>query len=124
MALTVIEHPQMEPQFELDRKLWLTRDQSRVVEDGDPEAASLLGTKGKRIPMALAEKYGIKHGEPVRAPEDEEVYYEDMTVAQLRDILTERDLPVSGTKDEIIARLVEDDEKDPDEADETEGGDE
>jgi len=118
MALTVIEHPHMEPQFELDRKLWLTRDQSRVVEDGDPEAASLLGTKGKRIPLALAERYGIKHGEPVQAPEDVEVFYEDMTVAQLRDILAERDLPVSGTKDELIARIVEDDEANPDEGEE------
>ena len=38
---------------------------------------------------------------------DEE--YEELTVAQLKDILRERELPVSGKKAELIDRLVEDD---------------
>ena len=37
---------------------------------------------------------------------DEE--YEELTVAQLKDILRERGLPVSGKKAELIARLAED----------------
>lgn len=36
--------------------------------------------------------------------------YDDMTVQQLKDELERRDLPVSGNKSELIARLVEDDD--------------
>jgi SAP domain len=32
---------------------------------------------------------------------------EDMTVQQLQEVLRKRDLPVSGTKDELLARLLE-----------------
>jgi SAP domain len=39
--------------------------------------------------------------------------YEDSTVEELRDELRDRDLPVSGTKDELVARLVEDDKPKP-----------
>ena len=45
--------------MKLDRKLWLTEDRSRVVEDGDPEAAFLLGTAGKEIPDDEAERLGL-----------------------------------------------------------------
>jgi len=33
--------------------------------------------------------------------------YESMTVAQLKELLKERDLPVSGKKGELVARLLE-----------------
>jgi hypothetical protein len=33
--------------------------------------------------------------------------YESMTVAQLKEVLKEQDLPISGKKSELIARLVE-----------------
>ena len=50
------------------------------------------------------------------------VEYEEMTVAQLKDVLRERELPVSGKKAELIARLQEADdateEEFTDEADE------
>lgn len=46
--------------MKLDRTLWLTSDRDRVVEDGDPEAAFLLGTAGKEIPDAEAERLGIE----------------------------------------------------------------
>jgi Rieske Fe-S protein len=48
-----------------DRKLWLTADRERVVEDGDPEAASLLASKGKAIPDDVAKRYGLT-GKPAR----------------------------------------------------------
>lgn len=35
--------------------------------------------------------------------------YEDQTVTELQDLLRDRDLAVSGTKDELIARLEESD---------------
>ena len=43
----------------LDRRLWLTADRDRVVEEGDPDAAFLLGTAGKEIPDAEAERLGL-----------------------------------------------------------------
>jgi large subunit ribosomal protein L32e len=36
--------------------------------------------------------------------------YEEFTVAQLKDFLRERELPVSGKKAELVARLVENDD--------------
>ena len=33
--------------------------------------------------------------------------YESMTVAQLKEVLKEQDLPISGKKSELIARLVD-----------------
>lgn len=44
---------------ELDRKLWLTADRNTVVEDGDPEAAFLLGNEGTEITDAEAERLGL-----------------------------------------------------------------
>lgn len=108
-----------------------------VVEDGDPRAGSLLGKKGDRISRALAERLGLTGEEAAtdpqepaegdeKAPEapgtdedvdgvengsgDEPEYYEDMTVEKLKEILSERGLPVSGNKQELIDRLTEDDE--------------
>lgn len=42
-----------------DRRLWLTADRARVVEDGDPEARFLFCGPGRRISPADAEKYGL-----------------------------------------------------------------
>ena len=36
--------------------------------------------------------------------------FENMTVAQLKDVLRERGLPVSGKKAELVARLMEESE--------------
>lgn len=43
-----------------DRKLFLTADRERVVEEGDPDAAFLLAAPGKQISDADAERYGLK----------------------------------------------------------------
>lgn len=43
---------------EVDRRLWLTADRQRVVEDGDPQAAFLYATAGARVPRAEAEELG------------------------------------------------------------------
>jgi hypothetical protein len=46
----------------------------------------------------------------------EDVSYDDMTNDELKDLLRERDLPVSGKHDELVARLQEDDESEDDES--------
>lgn len=42
----------------LDRRLWLTAGRDAVVEDGDPDAAFLYGTAGKKVPREEAERLG------------------------------------------------------------------
>lgn len=50
--------------FVTDRKLWLTADRERVVEDGDPAAAFLLASAGKELDAETVEKYGLKAAKP------------------------------------------------------------
>lgn len=60
------------------------------------------------------ERPGFAPEPPRYEPADTSVSgdYQNFTVAQLSDELKDRGLPVSGTKDELIARLVADDETD------------
>lgn len=58
-AVIIMPQPEPEPQFTLDRKLWLAADLQTVVEDGDSAARSLLGTPGKRIPLRDAIRFGL-----------------------------------------------------------------
>lgn len=43
-----------------DRRLYLTADKARVVEDGDPSAAFLFATPGVVIPAAEATALGLE----------------------------------------------------------------
>jgi hypothetical protein len=44
----------------VDRKLWLTADKERVVEDGDPDAAFLFAGEGDEVSDEDAKRYGLK----------------------------------------------------------------
>lgn len=58
----------------IDRRLYLTADRSRAVEEGDPEAATLLCPAGGEVPHATAARYGLlaeSQPEPTSAPEAE-----------------------------------------------------
>ncbi len=64
----------------LDRRLYLTEDRSRLVEDGDPAARWLYGVKDQRVNAAEAERLGYrprsaKQEEPA---EDKEVKKESI----------------------------------------------
>lgn len=50
--------------YTADRRLWLTADRARVVEDGDPEAAFLYLTPGKSVPLDEARAFGLVSDEP------------------------------------------------------------
>lgn len=43
-----------------DRRLWLTADRSEIVEEGDPDAATLYATRGTVIPAEAVQRFGIK----------------------------------------------------------------
>jgi hypothetical protein len=63
----------MQPIVTLDRRLWLVEDKSRVVEDGDPEAAFLYSVPGTIVPKAEAEALGaIKKKKEAAQPPPEE----------------------------------------------------
>lgn len=52
-----------------DRRLWLTRDRSAVVEDGDPAAAFLLAAPGTAISPTDVDRLGLSgDGERVSLP--------------------------------------------------------
>jgi hypothetical protein len=44
-------------------RLFLTADRSRVVEEGNPDAAYLLVGAGCELPDAIARQYGLLYGE-------------------------------------------------------------
>ena len=48
-----------------EEKLWLTADRSRLVPDGDEEAAFLFSLPGRRIAAADATRYGLVGEETV-----------------------------------------------------------
>lgn len=45
--------------YRADRRLYLTADKSRVVEESSSEAAFLLVGAGGNIPLELAQRYGL-----------------------------------------------------------------
>lgn len=110
----------------LTEKIWLTEGRDEVVPDGDPRAAFLLGVPGEEILEEEAKKYGLSPSrakspsessegdeEAEKGPDDAEL--DDLTVDQLKARLAERDLPVSGKKQDLVDRLQEAIDEDPEE---------
>jgi len=60
-----------EPMFISDRRLFLTADKERVVEDGDVAARFLLVGKGGELPTADAERYGLLKPKAVEGPPED-----------------------------------------------------
>lgn len=86
-------------------------EEGAVLEgDGDePEAESGGSAEGANVPQNTTSNAAVVEG---GEPEEEsgDVDLADRTVAELRDELRARDLPVSGTKDELVDRLEDADE--------------
>jgi hypothetical protein len=58
IVVETLEQASMVEMIRLDRKLWLTADKSKVVEDGDLDAAFLYGVEGTLKPKPEAEELG------------------------------------------------------------------
>ncbi len=46
--------------IQADRRLYLTRDQTEVVEEGDPRAKVLLASRGHQIPPVEQKRLGLR----------------------------------------------------------------
>lgn len=83
----------------------------------EDEAKSL--TKDEKTWLRNWNRHGEIPGEEAPESEDDgsgggDTDYEDQSVEELKDELRRRDLPISGNKTELIARLEEDDESEDD----------
>ena len=45
--------------YRAPRRLYLSRDKERVVEEGDPEAGFLLAAEGAEVPQAEVDRYQL-----------------------------------------------------------------
>lgn len=115
MALKVQKVSETSLSAELGETLWYTVDRSEVVPDGDPRAAFLLGTAGKRVPLEEAERLGlVKKGAKAKeavpeetkeaAPEETKDDVEGMKVAELDAAYGELEgYPADGKKADKVA---------------------
>ena len=124
MALTIYEIKANEGEMvTINERLWLTADQSRIVKDGDPEAAFLFVAAGNKVRLSEIKRLGglpeakvsfndfVEEEEEVKEEVKEEVEepfdYEDWTVLELKEELHAYSLTVSGNKADLIKRLLE-----------------
>jgi hypothetical protein len=90
----------------------------QTVTVNDPEEVKMLQGQGKIggpvVEKPVRETATVKPPEnsmqpqaevKVIQPEPEQDWYSDMTVAELREVLKEKDLPTYGTKAELLERL-------------------
>lgn len=79
--------------YTAEEDLCITADRARVVLRGDPQAAFVLAGKGRRIPWALAERYGLTSG-AAAVDVAEEPALEELTPAPKPAVLTSAQAPV------------------------------
>ena len=72
MAFKVNEISETSESVELQENLWLAKDGETVVPEGDPSAAFLLGSVGKRLSREDAERYGLVKGQKKQAAKSED----------------------------------------------------
>lgn len=95
MAFKINRNESRDRWVESEEALWLNADRSALVAEGDPEAAHLFASAGKRISREDAIRYGLvkpdKGDKAAQAEEGEEL--------------------VEGKIDEILAEVGDDPEK-------------
>jgi hypothetical protein len=91
----IIQNEAVDRWVEAGEPLWLTADRSELVPEGDPEAAHLFASKGKRISRADAIHYGLLE------PDEQDEADEADEGAEL----------VDAKIDEVLAEVGDDKEK-------------
>ena len=72
-------------------------------EEGEEEEEEEEEEVGEEVPEEVSEEEGDDDESPIE--NDDKIDYSSMKVAELKELLKEKDLPVSGTKAELIERL-------------------
>jgi hypothetical protein len=85
-----------------DRRLYLNADRSRVVEDGDPEAAYLLAAEGTDISNEDVRRYGL---DKKQAPEPEPMVVHSIAADPPKDEPKE-DAPAEDDDDKAESKAV------------------
>lgn len=115
MAFEIKKISETSQSVEVGEKLWLKADRETVVPDGDPEAAFLLATPGKRLSLEDAVRYGLvkagsKGGDKQAAkPEDKEAAPESAKdlVARMGDMSTEELEALAGDERKTVQEALE-----------------
>jgi hypothetical protein len=101
--------------FKSEKALYLNADKTKVLEEGDAEAAFLLVGAGSEIEDAEAAKYGLgSQAKSATKAEDKAVDLDEtkdddlssLTKAELVERAEAAGLDSSGTKAELIERLA------------------
>lgn len=95
-----------EPMHTLATRTYVNRDSTKVVDEGSPDAAFLLGNEGDEISAETAERLGL-----TGAAEAGDDPYKGVLKADLVKMAEERGLDSAGTVADLRSRLEEDDEK-------------
>lgn len=115
MAFKVTEREEAQHYVEVSERLWLAEDGETVVSEGDPRAALLLASAGKRLSREDAERYGLvksrKPTENKQAQPAEEKAADliarmgDMSAEELQELRKDdRKTVVSAAEKELRAR--------------------
>jgi hypothetical protein len=98
VRITRLRDGEGEPMHKLTEKTYVNADSTKVVPEGDPEAAYLLGLEGDEISLETAQRVGLV---------EKESAYAEQTVDELRSLAEERDveIPSKAKKAEIVEAL-------------------
>lgn len=104
MALSIILDDGRQDVVISTKRLWLTADRDRVVEDGDAAAAFLLVGEGSSLSRSDAERYGLIAAQTVAG---DDAGLSGMTVAALREMADDLGIDHSGLKKAGLVAALE-----------------
>lgn len=93
--------------YKLEARTYVNNDSTKVVDEGSPDAAFLLGAEGDEISVETAERLGLVSA----STSDDAPKYDSMKKAEIVELADQRGVDSSGTIAQIAERLEEDDAK-------------
>ena len=110
MAFKVQKINETSTSVEVGETLWLDAD-GKVVKDGDPSAARLLSTAGKRLSLEEAERYGLVSKSKSKAPAEDKVAAPDEDKQDEPELAKDLIARMSDMSDDELSALEADERK-------------